>query len=234
MSMIEWAKREVEIACKRENPNRKEGEWDYGCSCYESALKAYMSLMDDNHSGMSFSITRNILIRLMEGKPLSPIEDVPEMWNSIYTNDDGTQTYQCKRMSSLFKDVHPDGTVSYHDNDRYYVRNVNEPKHTYKGGIASSLIDELFPVTMPYCPPNGYYVLESEEFLTDRKNGDFDTVAFYTVRLPDGTKRHINRFYAEIAGEMRPIDRYVLNKRKKLHREREKREREAKKEVDEA
>ncbi len=29
MNMKEWAKREVEIACKRENPNRKEGE-NYG------------------------------------------------------------------------------------------------------------------------------------------------------------------------------------------------------------
>ena len=35
MSMLEWAKREVEIACKNENPDRKEGEFDYGCACYE-------------------------------------------------------------------------------------------------------------------------------------------------------------------------------------------------------
>ncbi len=27
MSMLEWAKREVEIACKRENPDKKEGEF---------------------------------------------------------------------------------------------------------------------------------------------------------------------------------------------------------------
>ena len=27
--MLDWAKREVEIACKKENPNRKEGEFDY-------------------------------------------------------------------------------------------------------------------------------------------------------------------------------------------------------------
>ena len=32
MSMMDWAKREVEIACKKENPNRKEGEFDYGCA----------------------------------------------------------------------------------------------------------------------------------------------------------------------------------------------------------
>lgn len=43
-NMLDWAKREVEIACKKENPNRKEGEFDYGCACYESAIKA---LVDD-------------------------------------------------------------------------------------------------------------------------------------------------------------------------------------------
>ena len=29
MNKMEWAEREVEIACKKENPDRKEGEWDY-------------------------------------------------------------------------------------------------------------------------------------------------------------------------------------------------------------
>lgn len=46
MNMTDWAKREVEIACKRENPSRKEGEFDYGCACYESALKAFNCLME--------------------------------------------------------------------------------------------------------------------------------------------------------------------------------------------
>ena len=28
--MLNWAKREVAIACKKENPNKKNGEFDYG------------------------------------------------------------------------------------------------------------------------------------------------------------------------------------------------------------
>ena len=39
-SMERWAENEVAIACRREKPDRKDGEWDYGCACYESALKA--------------------------------------------------------------------------------------------------------------------------------------------------------------------------------------------------
>ena len=80
MGMKEWAKREVQIACKRENPDRKEGEWDYGCACYESALKAFNSLMEDGHSGMSIGFTIQILNRLIAGKPLTPIEDTDDIW----------------------------------------------------------------------------------------------------------------------------------------------------------
>lgn len=75
MSMTSWAEREVELACKKENPERKEGEFDYGCACYESALKAFKSLMEDGHSGTSIHLTKNILVNLIEGKVLTPIED---------------------------------------------------------------------------------------------------------------------------------------------------------------
>lgn len=47
MSLREWAQREVALACRREKPDRKEGEFDYGCACYESALKAFDSLLED-------------------------------------------------------------------------------------------------------------------------------------------------------------------------------------------
>ena len=42
--ILDWAKKEVEIACNKENPDRKENEFDYGCACYASALKAFESL----------------------------------------------------------------------------------------------------------------------------------------------------------------------------------------------
>ena len=73
-NMLKWAKKEVEIACKKENPNRKDGEFDYGCACYESALKAFQSLCEDGHSGFSIGMTQAILNRLINGEPLTPIE----------------------------------------------------------------------------------------------------------------------------------------------------------------
>lgn len=107
-NVLDWAKREVKIACKKENPNRKEGEFDYGCACYESAIKAFESLCEDGHSGFSIKMTQAILVRLLDGQPLTPIEDTDDVWNKCSRPKDGPEVYQCKRMSSLFKDIYAD------------------------------------------------------------------------------------------------------------------------------
>ena len=222
MSMTDWARHEVEIACKREAPDRNEGEWDYGCACYESALKAYESLMEDGHSGMSFSITRNILIRLMAEKPLTPIADTPDVWNDV-TYSDGKKTYQCRRMSSLFKHVHDDGSVTYSDNERYYCKNM-ATGHTYHCGLESGILNEMFPITMPYMPAAKPYVIHTAEFLTDRKYGDIDTKAVYSVTTPDGDKVTIDRYFAETPDGWQKIDRTEFQKRVQMHNERERNE----------
>lgn len=146
--MLDWAKREVEIACKKENPNRKEGEFDYGCSCYESALKAFKSLLEDGHSGFSIKMTQAILIRLLNGQPLTPIEDTEDIWYvcSLYEDEKGVGVYQCKRMSSLFKRIYFDGTVKYYDVDNSYCVDINNPSNTYSSGLVRKLIDEMFPI----------------------------------------------------------------------------------------
>lgn len=214
MSMIEWAENEVRIACERERAASKtpEGEWDYGCACYESALKAYKCLMEDGHSGMSFSITRQILNRLMRNQPLTPIEDAEDIWNFICTNEDGSKGYQCKRMSSLFKDVYPDGTVKYKDVDRYYVTYAENSNTTWKNGFVMRIIDELFPITMPYIPGEPIKVV-CEEFLVDPKNGDYDTFGILYA-MKDGEKTAINRFLAEKGGKMVEIQETEYQKRK--------------------
>lgn len=43
-------------------------------------MRAFESLLGDGHSGMSIGITKNILNRLIDGKPLTPIEDTEEVW----------------------------------------------------------------------------------------------------------------------------------------------------------
>ncbi len=196
MNMLEWAKREVEIACKNENPDRKEGEFDYGCACYEGALKAFETLCNQGHSGMSIKFTQHILNRLIDGRPLTPIEDTPDVWNHIVDVNDGTVEYQCNRMSSLFKKVYTDGSVKYTDVDRVYGVDIHNPDLTYKSGLLTMIINEMFPIKMPYMPASKSYRFVTTDFLVDPKNGDFDTMALFTLTEPSGEKTmEINRYF---------------------------------------
>ena len=198
-NILDWAEREVAIACKKENSIKKDGEFDYGCACYESALKAFKTLFNDGHSGLSMKFTQLILNRLINGQPLTPIEDTSDIWYECHHYKDDHKLYQCKRMSSLFKDVYADGTVEYSDNNRLYCVNIHNPNDTYSSGLVRRIIDKMFPITMPYIPGKPIEVY-CEDFLTDKKNGDFDTIGvFYALKTENGKqeKIEINRFFRE-------------------------------------
>ena len=200
MDMLTWAENEIDIACKRERAGSdNKDDWDYGVACYESAMKAFKSLLEDEHSGFSIGITKNILVRLIEGKPLTPIEDVPEVWTEVpYLNrQKGERVYQCKRMSSLFKYVRPDGSVEYSDNNRVICENFDRPGIGFTTRLARDIIDEMFPITMPYSPRGSKYKVIMEDFLVDSKNGDYDTQGVLYAIDPDGKEIEINRYFAE-------------------------------------
>ena len=212
-----WAEREVELACQRENPDRKDGEWDYGCACYESALKAYKSLEEDKHSGSSISFTKAILNRLIDHKPLTPIEDTDDSWNFLSHISKGEEviSYQCNRMSSLFKHVYSDGTVEYRDVDRVLmiIEEEDGRKSTWHSGLTDDIINELFPITMPYMPENNRYKVYCKECLSDKANGDYDTVGIFYAITPNGTRIDINRFFAEVNDKFEEIDEETYLKR---------------------
>lgn len=194
MSMLDWAKKEIEIACKKENPNRKEGEWDYGCACYESALKAFESLLEDGHSGTSICFTKQILNRLIDGEPLTPIEDTEDVWNLCTYQLKDYEEYQCTRMSSLFKKVYHDGTIKYSDANRVIGIDIRNGV-SYNMGFLSSIVDEKYPIKMPYDPEQ--YLVYTEDCLYDPKNGDFDTIHVVKIKLPNGEFEIVNRYFKE-------------------------------------
>ena len=197
MDMNDWAKREIEIACKRERAEDPDSDFNYGCACYESAYKAFQSLMEDEHSGMSICFTKEILNRLIDRKPLTPIEDSPDIWTDC-THDDGYKSFQCTRMCSLFKDVYPDGRIEYYDTNRAYCVSLDaEDAPSWSNGFISRLIHEKYPITMPYYPASNPFVVYCTEGLSDPKNGDFDTIGIWFVRRPDGEKDTIERFFKE-------------------------------------
>ena len=217
-TMYEWAKREVELACKRACGGSPKVTFDYGCGCYASALKAYKSLLGDGHSGMSIGYTKHILDRLIDWKVLTPIEDTPDVWNDCarYEYEIGYTTQQCKRMHSLFKYIYDDGTIKYKDINRFVCIDENNPDSTWHNGLIDKILNEKFPITMPYMPSDSPYLVYCSEALTDPKNGDFDTVAIWYVKKPNGDREEINRFFKEGEEDWVEIDDTEYQKRKEM------------------
>lgn len=224
---IEWAENEIRLAifghdgCMDDECDKIVGK--YAEKCYASALKAYESLLKDCHSGMSISITKKVLDRLIEHKPLTPIEDAEDVWTERFgmREDNRIKIYQCNRMGCFWKEVFPDGTVRYQDNDRAYGVNMNDPVCSYHSGLITRIVDEMFPIVMPYCPPNNPYMVYTEEFLFDARNGDFDTVYIHYIQTPEGDKVDVNRVFTEFEDShgMHEIALYEFEKLKRSSKE---------------
>ena len=191
-----WAEREVRLAIASERKaSGVENGWDYGSACYTSALRAVKSLNKDGHSGFSIQMTKGILNRLIDWKPLTPVEDTPDMWTYSYMNKETRETvYQNKRMGSLFKHVSQDLKTTYRDIDHSIcVDIVNQTR--YHSGLVSGIVDEMFPITMPYMPSDKPIEVYCTDLLTARENGDFDTVGIFYCIKPDGGRVEINRYF---------------------------------------
>lgn len=215
-----WAENEIRIACERERAG--DGEWDHGVACYESALRAFKSLLKDGHSGLSIGITKGILNALIDGEPLTPIEDTEDAWNEARFFKEGCKTYQCKRMSSLFKDVYEDGRVEYTDVDRFICRDLESKFAGWHNGWVDKIVGEVYPITFPYVAEK--YRVYCREHLVDRKNGDYDTLAILYVENKYGETRDIYRYFAETEDGWDEICEGKWRKRVRMHEERERKE----------
>ncbi len=179
-------------------------------------MKAYRSLSEDGHSGFSIGMTKYILNRLIDHKPLTPIKDTEDVWNDISDISGGCVNYQCRRMSSLFKYVYPDGTVKYRDVNRFYGVNIDNPNCSYHSGLIDRVMEELYPIRMPYFSTKSFKVV-CEEFLTDRKNGDFDTVGMLYFIDPDGIRVELNRYFKEAEDDFVEIQKDEYEERRAMY-----------------
>lgn len=127
--------------------------------------------------------------------------------------------YQCRRMSSLFKYVYADGSVKYRDINRFCGVNVDNPDVSYHSGLIDRVMEEKFPIIMPYFPESKPFCVYCEEFLTDRKNGDFDTVGILYVIKPDGERVEINRYFKEGERDFIEIAPCEYEMRRKMYQE---------------
>lgn len=230
-TLSSWAENEVRLACLHENPNWDGKSFDYGCACYTSALEAFKVLCGQGHSGFSWHQTARILERLVHNLPLTPItlEDfgyipgvTPELKDEKtgatlalgriptepnWCNENGDRVYQCPRKSGLFLTVHPDNTYDLADNDTFVCVNIECIDDTYTSGLERRIAEQMFPINFPYYPNADNYFIFTRTFLTDKRNGDFDTKEICYIKTPDGKEIPINRYFHEINGKFEEVSK---------------------------
>lgn len=194
-TMSERAKYEIELA-KKKVMEEKDDFNEYLCMCFDAALEAYEVICKQGHSGMRIGITKDILNKLIDGEPLTAIEDTPDVWSEItYEDEEGNTTYQCKRCSALFKDVYNDGTIKYsYMHSATCVDAITGA--TYENRLILNIFDEMFPIKMPFIPPKEKAYIYTADFLFDKENRNFDTIA--VLYIQKGNDRiEVNRFFRE-------------------------------------
>ena len=197
MSLDIWAKREVELA---KNEALKSGSDNcsahYICECLNSALKAFNSLREDGHSGASMEQMLMFLQRLVRGLPLTPIDE-DTTWVKSSVSESGTITYQCARMTSLFKDVDREGNITYSDVNRVVCVNKDDPQApVWYNGFVSKIVNSIYPIKFPYytsSDPIIAYVSQHTTSVTE----DFDTMCIDSVKLNNGETVEVKKFFKE-------------------------------------
>lgn len=87
-------------------------------------------------------------------------------------------------------------------------------ENKYHSCLIDKILCGMFPITMPYLPENETVKVYCEDFLMNRKNGDFDTVGIFYAIKHNGERVTINRFFKEGKDDFVEIkpDEYCIRK----------------------
>ena len=196
MMQKEWAEKELEIA-------KEDFGWDeYQMTCTKSAYNAFCLLLKDGHSGYSWGMTVSILKRLIDTLPLTPIVDTDDIWTKCTWDKN---SYQCKRYTSLFKELQPDGLVRYYDTDRVAV-SYEGSDGLWGNGLVSRLVDKIHPIEMPYIPRKNLYIVHAKEgkyiYTESGINRTCDLLALiYLENTAENKTERILRYFKYIPSE---------------------------------
>jgi len=198
--MLGWAEQEADMACKNvtEDCLANDKEKRYQCACYERALRAFKSLIGDDHSGTSLCYTQALLNRLIDYMPLTPIEGARDEWDKMYDHDDYLDDcYYNRRMPSLLKYVNKQtGCVRYLDTERYTMYEQFDPGHPVYNRYVNEILTDLGPIVMPYDRCRAKTTVHYEYFESNAAYEEGGYALVYIVDFEDqGTIIPIKRAY---------------------------------------
>lgn len=152
MGMIEWAKRELDLAGYKESQDPDDiNNW-----MRNDVLKLLEMFCEQGHSGSSAKYAIKLFETLANWKPLSPLTGEPDEWREV-----GPDVWQNKRASNVFK--REDGRVYWIDGIvfwEWFTPEEGKPYKSYFTTQDSRVCIDSFPWTMPEQPEYKEWVKE--------------------------------------------------------------------------
>jgi hypothetical protein len=118
-------------------------------------LHMMQEFANEGHSGFSASYAINILTKLLDFKPLTPLTGADDEWNEISRSMGGNIRWQNNRRSSVFKD--DNGEVYDIDGKVFWEWMPDLDENGPTGKAHKSYYtsrDSRVPVTFPYTVPD--------------------------------------------------------------------------------
>lgn len=225
-----WAKREIDL-CLIEYDEKPELK-PLIEKIYNEAYISYCHLIDQLQDENEPEVVKSILKTLMYGYPLTSITDgslSQKYWVPVEGIDKSanlkvnTEEYYCVRYPFLHKFVSNTDDVKYVDYNQFSCIDIHSG-NTYTGGIACSVVHDMFPITMPYNPESSKIKIYTENFLHNTKNGDFDTVGITCCKTALGQIIPVKRYFKETDDGYVEIDEKEYKERKEHSKENNKEE----------
>lgn len=162
-----------------------------------SALKALIELCHIGYSKANMLHLYNLLTRYLRWQPTTPLEDNEDDWTRIYSTKD-YDTYFHKKCRGIYKDISKDGkNVKYIDIERVYGLEEGSII-AYHSGFLDDIVNEYFPIKFPYLPREVIYRVNTETYLIDEKNSNFNIKAILSIEPSNSdTIVPVNRYFIE-------------------------------------
>lgn len=151
------------------------------------------------------------------------IMDISDHWKILPEfGYDEKITYQSVMNQALFKYIYLDGTIKYNDFNRCVCVDIasicTEDVITYQMDVVDDIINDMYPITMPYEPGETIKVY-CEDFKVNKEMSTFDTfgVLYLLKTDSEGNEEFVNvsKFYKihESTADWQEIEKTEFSKR---------------------
>lgn len=162
-------------------------------------LQKKRDICDNKGSAEGLPLTLMLVNRLANNEPLTPIE-TSDFVGAV-----------CDRYPSLIRSengkISDRKRVVFHDQTRIMsTKTANSFMDAYKydkvNDLVISVVDQLYPIKLPYTVGEKYEVFGSTVSFGD---GEPDLIEFDFLKTPDGLLVSLNRFYKNVKGRITAI-----------------------------